>query len=88
MVEEIKRTAEPPCQWQHVPYWYSSTVLGNRDIAAEIRGRSPAAGLCCAIDLTVKVFTEVELLSFVCSTGGKGYKPRLWNIQNLGPVPP
>ena len=32
--------------------------------------------------------TEVQLLSFVCSTGGKGSKPRLWNIQNLGPVPP
>ena len=31
--------------------------------------------------------TEVQLLSFVCSTGGKGSKLRLWNIQNLGPVP-
>ena len=32
--------------------------------------------------------TEVQLLSFVCSTEGKGSKPRLWNIQNLGAVPP
>ena len=24
----------------------------------------------------------------VCSTGGKGRQPRLWNIQNLGAVPP
>jgi len=31
--------------------------------------------------------TEVQLLSFVCSTGNKGSKPRLWNIQNLGAVP-
>ena len=31
--------------------------------------------------------TEVELLSFVCYTGGKDSKPRLWNIQNLGAVP-
>ena len=30
--------------------------------------------------------TEVELLSFVCSTGGKGSKPRLWNIQKLRAV--
>ena len=30
----------------------------------------------------------IQLLSFVCSTGRKGSKPRLWNIQNLGPVPP
>ena len=30
--------------------------------------------------------TEVQLLSFVCSTGGKGSKSRLWNIQNLGAV--
>ena len=28
--------------------------------------------------------TGVQLLSFVCSTGGKGSKLRLWNIQNLG----
>ena len=26
--------------------------------------------------------TEVQLLSFVCSTEGKGSKPPLWNIQN------
>ena len=32
--------------------------------------------------------TEVQLLGFVRSTGGKGNQPRLWNIQNLGPVPP
>ena len=32
--------------------------------------------------------TEVQLLSFVCFTGGKGSQPRLWNIQNLGAVPP
>ena len=32
--------------------------------------------------------TEVQLLSFVCSTGGKGSEPRVWNIQNLGAVPP
>jgi len=32
--------------------------------------------------------TEVQLLSFVCCTGGRGSKPRLWNIQNLGVVPP
>ena len=31
---------------------------------------------------------EVQLLSFVlvCSTGGKVSKPRLWNMQSLGPV--
>ena len=28
----------------------------------------------------------VQFLSFVCSTGGKGSKPRLWNLQNLGAV--
>ena len=27
--------------------------------------------------------TEVELVSFVCSTGGKGCKPRLWNALYL-----
>jgi len=32
--------------------------------------------------------TEVQLLSFVGSIQGKGSKPRLWNIQNLGAVPP
>ena len=32
--------------------------------------------------------TEVQLLSIVCSTGGRGSKPHLWNIQNLGAVPP
>jgi len=31
--------------------------------------------------------TEVQLLSFICSTGAKGSKPSLWNIQNLGAVP-
>lgn len=33
-------------------------------------------------------FTEVQLLSFVCSTGGKGRKSSLWNLQNLGSAPP
>ena len=58
----------------------------------------PPVGLCdknflslssglCGLDL-YPVCTEVQLLSFVCSTGRKGSKPRLWNIQNLGPVPP
>ena len=28
----------------------------------------------------------VQLLSFVCSTEGKGSQPCLWNIQNLGAV--
>ena len=32
------------------------------------------------------ITTEVQFLSFVCSTGGKGSKPRLWNRQNLGAV--
>jgi len=32
-----------------------------------------------------RLYGGVQLLSFVCSTGGKGSKPRLWNIQNLGP---
>ena len=32
--------------------------------------------------------TEVQLLSFVCSIGGKSGQPGLWNIQNLGAVPP
>ena len=30
--------------------------------------------------------TEAQLLSSVCSTLGKGSKPRLLNIQNLGAV--
>jgi len=34
------------------------------------------------------IHTEVQLLRFVCSTGGKGGKPRLWNLQNLGAAPP
>jgi len=29
---------------------------------------------------------EAQLLSFVWSTGGKGSKPRSWNLQNLGDV--
>jgi len=29
---------------------------------------------------------RVRLLSFVCSTEGKGSQPRLWNIPNLGAV--
>ena len=32
--------------------------------------------------------TEVQGLSCVGSTGGEGSKPRLWNLRNLGPVPP
>jgi len=34
------------------------------------------------------LLTEVQLLSFVCSTGCKNRKSRLCNIQNLGAVPP
>jgi len=30
--------------------------------------------------------TEVKGISFVGSTRGVGSKPRLWNLQNLGPV--
>ena len=32
--------------------------------------------------------TEVQGLSFVGSTGGEDDGPRLWNLQNLGPIPP
>ena len=32
--------------------------------------------------------TEGHTVSFVGSTGGEGSKPRLWNLQNLCPVPP
>ena len=35
--------------------------------------------------------TEAQLLNFyarVCSTGGRRKKPRLWNIQSVGLVPP
>ena len=32
--------------------------------------------------------TEVQRLSFVCSTSEVGYLYPLWNIQNLGAVPP
>ena len=38
------------------------------------------------LNLGHRGITEVQLLSFVCSTLGKGSKPRLWNIQNLGAV--
>jgi len=31
---------------------------------------------------------EIQLLSLVCWTGSKSRGPRLWNIQNLGAVPP
>ena len=44
-------TAEPPCQRHNT---YHVLVLGNRNIAAEIRGRHPAAGLCCAIQMKFK----------------------------------
>jgi len=32
--------------------------------------------------------TEVQGISFVGYTGSEGSKPRLWNLQNLCPVPP
>jgi len=34
------------------------------------------------------VSTEVQGISFVGYTGSEGSKPRLWNLQNLCPVPP
>jgi len=39
-------------------------------------------------DMYVVDLTEVQLLSFVCSTGRKASKTSLWNVQNLGAVPP
>jgi len=33
-------------------------------------------------------YTEVQGISSVGYTGGEGSKPRLWNLQNLCPVPP
>ena len=36
----------------------------------------------------MEMVTEAQLLSFVCSTGGKGSKFSLRNLQNLDAVPP
>ena len=33
-------------------------------------------------------YTEVEGISFEGYTGVEGGRPRLWNLQNLCPVPP
>jgi len=33
-------------------------------------------------------YTEAQGLGFVGSIAGEGSKPRLWKLQNLGPVPP
>jgi len=57
--------------------------LPGDNLEERARGRSGVSGAAL-----IEHTTEVQLLSFVCSTGGKGSQPRLWNIQNLGPVPP
>jgi len=50
---------------------------------------NPITRPCLSMEVLVSAkHTEVQLLSIVCSTGGRGSKPRLWNIQNLGAVPP
>jgi len=41
---------------------------------------------CVGMDRSVH--TEVQGISFVGYTGGEGSKLRLWNLQNLCPVPP
>ena len=38
--------------------------------------------------IQAKLSTEVQGLSFVCSTSEVYYPYALWNIQNLGAVPP
>ena len=42
-------------------------------------------GTACAF---FSLSTEVQRLSIVCSTSEVGYLYPLWNIQNLGAVPP
>ena len=41
-----------------------------------------------ALAVPTGVTPEVQGISFVGCTGGEGSKPRLWNLQNLCPVPP
>jgi len=49
---------------------------------------SRECGSCLQTILSLDNYTEVLLLCLICSTGCKGSKPRLWNLQNLGAVPP
>ena len=54
---------------------------------ASPKHRTLIIGATCPLQSMLFLCTEVQLLSFVCSTGGKGDQPRLWNIQRLGAVP-
>jgi len=42
----------------------------------------------CGVSVVGQSGTEVQGISSVGYTGGEGSKPRLWNLQNLCPVPP
>ena len=67
----------------------SSTIYPTLDTALcllrydttpySITGRAPRK---------TQLSTEVQGISFVGYTGGEGSKLRLWNLQNLCPVPP
>ena len=42
----------------------------------------------CCLSWGHDEYSEVEGISFVGYTGVEGVRPRLWNLQNLCPVPP
>ena len=60
----------------------------NRGLGPRAHDREREKMILLNFSMIGMALTEVQLLSFVCSTGGKGSKPRLWNVQNLGAVPP